>query len=59
MSGTDYMGKDGDRKGRYGVTVPMPFQFDIRDKVRPKTIREKKVERMMEEKFQEEQEHLN
>lgn len=58
VSGGDYLEKDG-KKGRYGVTVPQPFQFDIREKVRPKTIRERKVEQMMEEKQQEEQEHLN
>jgi hypothetical protein len=32
------------------VTVPKPFAFDIRDKVRPKTIRERKIEQMVEEK---------
>lgn len=36
------------KKGKYGVTVPRPFQFDIRDKVRPKTIREVKIDEMVE-----------
>jgi hypothetical protein len=60
VSGQDYLGsgKD-DRKGRYGVTVPKPFAFDIRDKVRPKTIRERKVEVMLEQKQQEELEACN
>jgi len=30
--------------------VPKPFKFDIRDKVRPKTIRERKVDEMVMEK---------
>jgi Uncharacterised protein family UPF0564 len=37
------------------VTVPKPFGFDIRDKVRPKSIRERKVENMVEEKKYEEE----
>ena len=49
ITNSDYVNKGG-KKGRYGVTVPKPFGFDIRDKVRPKTIREVKVERMVEEK---------
>jgi len=28
------------QKGKYGVTVPKPFGFDVRDKNRPKTIRD-------------------
>lgn len=39
-----------DRKGKYGVTVPEPFDFDIRETTRPKTIREQKIEEMIEEK---------
>lgn len=31
------------KKGKYGVTVPKPFNFDIRDKTRSKSIRERKV----------------
>jgi len=41
---------NSEKKGRYGVTVPKPFAFDIREKVRPKSIRERKVEVMLEEK---------
>lgn len=37
-------------KGKYGVTVPRPFGFDMRDKGKSKTIRERKVEEMVEEK---------
>lgn len=33
--------------------MPKPFLFDIRDKTRPKTIREQKIEMMFEEKQQE------
>lgn len=59
LSTADYAGDQDGRKGRYGVTVPKPFQFDIREQVRPKTIREQKVERMINEKQQEEDDHLN
>ena len=41
--------KHESRKSRFVGTVPQPFKFDIRDKVRPKTIRERKVEEMVEE----------
>ena len=37
-------------KGRYGITVPEPFAFDLREHVRPKSIREQKIEQMIEEK---------
>jgi len=30
--------------------VPKPFNFDVRDKIKPKTIREKKVDEMIAEK---------
>ncbi len=43
------------KKGKYGITVPKPFGFDIRDKTRSKSIRERKVEKMIgEKKLQEE-----
>lgn len=42
------------KKGKYGVTVPKPFKFDVREQVRPKSIRERKVEEMVEEKRKEE-----
>jgi len=38
------------RKGKYGVTVPKPFGFDTRDKKKAMTIREMKVEAMVQEK---------
>ena len=38
------------KKGKYGVTVPKPFAFDLRDKTKAKTIRERKVEEMIREK---------
>lgn len=47
VSCTDFVREDT-KKGRYGVTVPVPFSFDIREKVRPKSIREQKVELMLE-----------
>lgn len=36
-------------KGKYGVTVPKPFGFDMRDKSKHKTIREYKVEQMVQQ----------
>lgn len=33
-----------------GVTIPEPFDFDSRDKFRKKSIREQKIEIMIEEK---------
>lgn len=60
MSNNDYLNSNGrEKKGRYGVTVPKPFGFDIRDKVRPKSIRERKVENMVEEKKYEEDQLLS
>ena len=32
------------KKGKYGVTVPKPFGFDMRDKTKIKSIRERKVD---------------
>lgn len=52
----DYL--TGQKKGRYGITVPRPFAFDIRDKMRPKSIRERKIERMIAEKEAAETEEL-
>lgn len=56
MTAGDYaeLGKSG-KKGKYGVTVPRPFNFDLRDKNKTKTIRERKVEEMVNEKRQEEE----
>ena len=43
------------KKGKYGVTVPKPFAFDLRDKTKAKSIRERKVEEMVREKQMEEE----
>lgn len=42
------------KRGKYGVTVPRPFNFEMREKSRTKTIRERKVEEMVNEKRNEE-----
>ena len=42
------------RKGKYGVTVPKPFGFDLRDRVKGKSIRERRIEEMVEGKKLEE-----
>ena len=34
---------------KYGITVPQPFDFDIRDRSRSKSIRERKIEQMVEQ----------
>ena len=55
----DYIDRESQKKqGKYGVTVPKPFNFDVREKTRPKTIREKKIEQMVAEKKVEEENHL-
>ena len=46
------------KKGKYGVTVPKPFGFDVRDARKSKTIREIKVEEMVKQKELEEETHL-
>ena len=55
VTGRDYVehrrskkrkGKSTERK----ITVPKPFKFDTREKIRPKSIRERKVDEMIEEK---------
>ena len=55
ITGRDYVehrrskkrkGKSTERK----ITVPKPFKFDTREKIRPKSIRERKVDEMIEEK---------
>jgi hypothetical protein len=40
------------------VTVPKPFNFDLREKTRTKTIREKKVEEMVMEKKKDEDKNM-
>ena len=42
LTNDDYVSRDrakSGKRGRYGITVPKPFAFDIRDSVKPKTIR--------------------
>jgi len=36
----DHENRRKNKKGRYGVTVPQPFEFDARDRFKHKTIRE-------------------
>jgi hypothetical protein len=43
----DHERSESKKKGKYGLTVPKPFNFDMREKTRTKTIREKKVEEMV------------
>lgn len=50
LTADDYVRAEEGRKGKYGVTVPKPFAFDIREKTRAKSIRERKVEGMVEER---------
>lgn len=54
----DYAERSHSRKGKYGVTVPKPFNFDLREKTRTKTIREKKVEEMVMEKKLDEEKNM-
>jgi hypothetical protein len=49
----------GGKTGKYGITVPKPFSFDIRDKVKAKSIRERKVEKMIKQKENQENETMN
>lgn len=44
-----------DGKGKYRITVPEPFKFDKRDKVKGKSIREVKLEEELRWKEVEEQ----
>lgn len=43
------------KKGKYGITVPKPFNFDIREKTRSKSIAEMRLERDIEIKRIEEE----
>jgi exonuclease VII large subunit len=46
------------KKGRYGITVPRPLSFEMRELTKSKSIRERRVEQMvMEKKVQEEMEY--
>lgn len=62
LRGQRLTGQDFDEskkgKGKYGVTVPLPFNFDSREMTKPKTIRERKVEAMVQEKQAEEEARL-
>lgn len=53
MSAADYV-TSTKNAGRYGITVPKPFNFEIREANRAKSIRERKIERMIAEKEAEE-----
>lgn len=55
----DYADRQKKKKGKYGVTVPTPFNFDMREKNKKKTIREQKVEEMVAEKRNEEHDAYN
>lgn len=54
LSQADYVKRaqsaKGAKKGKYGVTVPKPFGFDLRDKTKTKSIRERRIEEMVEDK---------
>lgn len=62
LTNDDYMRRaqsaKASKKGKYGVTVPKPFGFDVRDKSKSKTIREFKVDEMVKEKELEEETHI-
>lgn len=55
MNAKDYGSEKSNKKGRYGITVPQPFKFDQRETTRPKTIAERKLEKMITEKKIEEE----
>jgi hypothetical protein len=46
------------KKGNYNVTVPEPFDFEIRAQTKSKSIRERKIDAMVEEKKLEEENQL-
>jgi hypothetical protein len=53
LAGRDYTHRRKSKKGKSTerqITVPKPFKFDTRDMIRPKSIRERKVDEMIEEK---------
>ena len=58
LTNKDYIDHEKDqqkKKGKYGITVPKPFNFDMREKTKTKSIREKKVDEMIAEKKVEEE----
>jgi len=50
------LNKEGDD---FKFTIPKPFEFDSRDRIKPKTIRERKLEEMILEKHSEELKTMN
>ncbi len=44
LTASDYARNADRKKGKYGITVPKPFGFDLREKTRHKTIRERRIE---------------
>ena len=57
LTGQDYAEFKTKSKGKpsqSSITVPRPFKFDTREKIRPKSIRERKVDEMIAEKQLEE-----
>lgn len=46
------------KKGKYGITVPKPFKFTIRDQIKPETISDRRFRTMIAEKEAAESEHL-
>lgn len=58
LTTADYIERErsrGGKKGKYGVTVPKPFGFDMREKTKTKSIREKKIDEMVAQKQIEEE----
>jgi len=47
------------KKGKYGITVPVPFAFDTRDRTRPKSIKERRAELEHEEREADLRAHMN
>jgi len=47
------------KKGKYGITVPVPFAFDIRERTRPKSIKERRAELEHEEREADLRAHMN
>jgi len=50
ITAKDYARHRQPRQKQKGITVPKPFGFDLRDKTRPKSIRERKIDQMVAEK---------
>ena len=52
---SDYKKSKGSLKSSRSITVPRPYSFDTRDKIRQKSIRERKIDEMIEMKRIEEE----